>query len=767
MTFPGTSSVPTSPNPPAGPALFPGPRQVSVGKLPSVSRVLIGRQDELEKLDTAWTDPTVGMVSIVAFGGVGKTSLAINWWHRSGAPGAVRILGWTFHSQGTTDNRQASADPFLDYALRTWFGVSDPPKDSWERGECLADLIRRERTLLILDGVEPLQFPPGDLYGHFKDPGMVALLKELAASNPGLCICTSRLPLTDLEDYDNLGLLTIDLDNLTAESGGQYLATLEVQGDEVELREASMDFDNHALALTLLGNYLVKRRGGDVRKRDTIPSIFADPTKGGHARRILRQYEALFKGKTELSVLRILGLFDRPADPDALAILRQTFEPLRDVSPDDWCTALESLSDARLIEYSDPNGPIDCHALIREHFTEDFRTSDRASFQQLHSRLYECYLKQVPYSHDTLESMAPLFYAVYHGCQAGRHGEAYMDVYRHRILRGKEFFLTQKLGAFSTDLSLLANFFNFRWIEAVSGLSPSDQGVVMSRTGFALRASGRLLEALQLMRASSDAARKTGDWKEAVLRFNNLAELYLVLGHIPEAIEASRLSVKFADRIDDFVLRELVRIRLAYSLHQYGDLALAARLFQIAESMQAMRRPDTPILYGVRGYFYCDLLLAQGRSEDVVCRGRQTLEIAVRSSLPLLDIALEHLSLGRAHRSTSIKAAYHLRAAVYGLRKAGQVDYLPLGLLARACHFRDTCDWAQAQKDLDEVRILANRCGMRLHLIDYHLEQSRLLLAQGQRVSARPHYDSARQLIEDTGYHRRKAEVTELAREFS
>ena len=72
-----------------------------------------------------------------------------------------------------------------------------------------AELVGQERTLLVLDGLEPLQFARGAQLGRFKDQGIAALLKQLAASSAGLCICTSRLPLTELEDYSDAGVLAM------------------------------------------------------------------------------------------------------------------------------------------------------------------------------------------------------------------------------------------------------------------------------------------------------------------------------------------------------------------------------------------------------------------------------------------------------------------------------------------------------------------------------------------------------------------------------
>ena len=80
-----------------------------------------------------------------------------------------RVYGWSFYSQGT--DRLASSDEFVDAALRR-FGDTEPaPASPWDKGERLAALVRRERALLILDGVEPLQWGPGVRAGQAQGSG--------------------------------------------------------------------------------------------------------------------------------------------------------------------------------------------------------------------------------------------------------------------------------------------------------------------------------------------------------------------------------------------------------------------------------------------------------------------------------------------------------------------------------------------------------------------------------------------------------------------
>jgi hypothetical protein len=111
------------------------PDKISLAKLPSTSPDLFGRDDRLKELDDAWANPHINMVSLVAWGGVGKSALVNKWLTQMGADnyrGAERVYGWSFYSQGAAEGRQVSADQFIAAAL-TWFGDPDPTHIAYPR----------------------------------------------------------------------------------------------------------------------------------------------------------------------------------------------------------------------------------------------------------------------------------------------------------------------------------------------------------------------------------------------------------------------------------------------------------------------------------------------------------------------------------------------------------------------------------------------------------------------------------------------------------
>jgi len=225
---------------------------------------------------------------------------------------------------------------------------------------------------------------------------------------------------------------------------------------------------------------------------------------------------------------------------------------------------------------------------------------------------YETWLGPSPDLPETLEAMLPLYAAVVHGCRAGRVQEAKDDVFKRRIRRGEEAFSWRKLGAFGGELTALAGFFDRPWDRPSSRLIAADQAWILNASGFVLRALGRLPEAVQPMRVATDRVRAQGNWKDAAIGAGNLSELTLTLGDVASAVQAAEESVELADRSGDAFWRMSQRTALADALHQAGRWDESAARFREAEAMEAERKPQYPRLYSLRGYRYCDLLLAMG-----------------------------------------------------------------------------------------------------------------------------------------------------------
>jgi tetratricopeptide (TPR) repeat protein len=601
---------------------------------------------------------------------------------------------------------------------------------------------------------------------------MTALLRQAAAQSQGLLVCTSRLPLSDLQDFEGHGSQFIDLEDLSAEFGAEYLVKLGVRGQITELKAASEEFGNHALALTLLGRYLVKRREGDVRRRDSIPHLFAEAKYGGHARRVLRGYEDLFENQPELAVLRMVGLFDRPIDVADLCVLQaapaipRLTDVLQNLSNDEWATALERLSEARLIHFEDPNGSLDCHQLVREHFRIELETKDRRTFQNAQERLYEHYRASATYRPSTMEGMIPLYRAIYHGCRAGKIQEVCSEIYEDRVLRHGDYFINRWFGAFGTSLSLMANFFETPWSQPSSSLREETQSWLLSEAGYLLRSLGRLREAVEPTKRCMELAYRFEQWSKCANQCGRLSKLYLMLGRLSEAVETAGRAVAVADRSGLVVERVTQRIVLLDVFHQTGRLYEAMSLFEEADAIAHSVRMETTNPYVLKGYPYRDLLLSLGRFKDVAVEADTTLRSARASGAPL-NVALDSLCLGRALSHEPESAAANLSEAVRLFRLSGSQYYLTLGLLALAAQRRGTSDYGNARKALDEARALADRCELKLQVIDCCLEEVRLILAVGtqEQERARLILENATSLIANVGYGRRLPDVDQLTAE--
>jgi predicted ATPase len=480
------------------------PKKISVARLPVTGSDVFGREEDIEFLDRAWVNKDVNVVTIIAWAGVGKSTLVNHWLRRMAADqyrSAEFVFGWSFYRQGATGDT-SSADEFLDTAL-TWFGDPDPRLGTaWEKGERLAKLVRRCRTLLVLDGLEPLQNPPGPQEGRLREPSLQAVLRELAAFNKGLCVITTRSPIADIADHVGTSAPRRNLEQLSSDAGAKLLQALGVEGREAELRSASDEFGGHCLALTLLGSYLTDAFNGDILfRREVSGHLALDVRRGVHARKVMESYQTWFGEGPELSVLRMLGLFDRPADEQTLGTLLKSpaipglTESLTDLSPTEWRTILARLRRAKLLAGEDPHNPghLDAHPLVREYFGEQLRSQRTEAWKECNRRLYNYYRTLAPELPDSFREMEPLFLAVICACNAGLFREALHEVYIPRIQRGNASFAANVLGARGALLFCLAYFFEQgRWGLPAQGesktqsLTAEDQLFILMQTGLYL-----------------------------------------------------------------------------------------------------------------------------------------------------------------------------------------------------------------------------------------------------------------------------------------
>lgn len=105
----------------------PAPAMSSFAFRADISRIdryapeqLIGREAEMKLLSDAWSNPSTHVLTLVAMGGEGKTSLVARWAADLASrhwPDCEAAFAWSFYSQGSHDNNTASADLFLKEAL--------------------------------------------------------------------------------------------------------------------------------------------------------------------------------------------------------------------------------------------------------------------------------------------------------------------------------------------------------------------------------------------------------------------------------------------------------------------------------------------------------------------------------------------------------------------------------------------------------------------------------------------------------------------------
>lgn len=630
-----------------------------ITRLPASGKELFGRKEELAWLDACWRTPTTNVVSLIAWGGVGKSALVNRWLEgmaKKDWDGAERVFGWYFYSQGSHENSAASADLFIDTALR-WFRDRDPAAGSpWDKGERLADLIKKQRTLLVLDGLEPLQWASGDT-GRIKDPALATLVESLAAGHPGLVLITSRMHVTGLEDFDKAAVPERDLRRLTKEDGRAVLRVRGARGWDRELEAMSEAFGNHAFAVSLLASWLRTLDPPHLPKVEAIPDLPEVQQDERPAHRVIAAFAERFGEGPERQVLRILGLFDRPASKGELDALRvaQPIPALTDKLTNDkndkvWVDAYDALERLGLIDKRQSDGLviIDAHSVIRRYFYLELKELFPTSYCNAHDFICKHLVGSRKTDRpDKIDDFDQFYLAAAHACSAGRYDYALHGTLMGFVWQGGEWHSVDKKGLVSADLSALSNFFLDGEMEkVVPDLSIRDAALVQCEAGYRFRNIGKLEMAAELLRSGIEKYVIAGDHKAGAIEIGLHAEIICELGRLSEALERSGEAIKYADRETNNDVRQRLfqRVTRASILHQMGRYDDANAEFLDAERIvQDISRGVTAEKSG-RGYRYCDFLIDRGQYDEASTRPREALNIARKRGRLVLQLRFWRIS---------------------------------------------------------------------------------------------------------------------------
>lgn len=288
--------------------------RVFVGHVLPPPRTLAGRDAELRRLES-WGDDPKGprVMSVVAMGGAGKSSLVQRWLSdQSGDP-----LVWSFYE----DPR---AEGMLAAALGRLGGGRVPNSTTEVLERLLAAVEGPAPQLLVLDGFEVMQSDGGGRpRGSIEDALLRRLLTTIAARSGGTrVLITSRVPLVDLAAWNGRGSETLELLPLSSPAQRELLRSWGVVGADAELDRALERFGGHALSVSTLASLVTGSFDGDLAlARDIdLDDASADDPLAHRLGRLLDAY-ARAVSETQRAVLARVALFPRGVGIDALSTL--------------------------------------------------------------------------------------------------------------------------------------------------------------------------------------------------------------------------------------------------------------------------------------------------------------------------------------------------------------------------------------------------------------------------------------------------------------
>ncbi|WP_437603011.1 hypothetical protein WMF28_15415 [Sorangium sp. So ce590] len=731
-----------------------GPRYgVALGGLPSPERGIVGREQDKRQLDDALDNQAVHAVVVIGEGGAGKTQLVRTWLDglqpAYGDVDAVISCSIEDQDRGGGPYGSAAVSVLLD-ALG-----EKPSEDPLESVSRLVRWVRERRTIVVLDGLEPLQ----DDRGRLIDSPIRMLVRTLASQMyGGLCVITTRPPF----DLEGTGVRRIQLGPVDPASAIQVLRSRDVRGSDEQLGRVADRVGRHALSLALVADYLSEAHAGDVLAADRLDLGAEDIDDGGRIQRILSFYEDRLR-PDERAVLGVVALCERPTDLATLAAVgarpgASGFAAVLGESPPQQHRRICARLEKTALLLKTEAGAWDQHPLVRGFWRRRLEASDPAGVRSAHERLFEWFRDLPPRASDGTvrrEDLDPLYAAVAHGVRAQRWSGAF-EVLHDRIRQGERHSSLKLHGTVAEDRRAFLAFFDRDTFRLLGDLAPSQRYWLENSAGVLLRAQGETSDAVRLLERAVRTAVDSGLPGGAAESARNLASVHSLRGNLTEALACAESSVRHADASGELRPRLSARDFRGYLMHRLGRLHEARAAY---EEIEQIRDREIAGQAGVAHYPFANhavLLLDLDEVDLAHERATRALRLICGDdpdAASLLNRGLSTRVLARTlvARARPDEASQLFEEAVSLVRDSGRWDHLASCLIDCAW-FWAARDVHRARRHLDEARQIWEGRGFRLSEAGAALTATRVALVENRLAEATEQLDTAEALLCEMRY---------------
>lgn len=703
---------------------------ISVSLLPITPAKIFGRKSELKFLDAEWGNPKTNVVQLIGFGGMGKSSLINAWLSRldqRGYNGAERVYAWSFYWQAAGSEVCSSGDYFMEHALR-WFGDKEPTEGTpWSKATRLANLIRAKKTLLVLDGLEPMQIAPGPKQGQIDNPAVALLVKELAADMNGLCIITSRILASDISTYEGARVKTTVLNRLSDNACIKMLKRSGIQGAHEEYLGAISDYAGHPLSISLLGGYLNVVHKSQIGEYTKIRSLLHEQSLGGHAASLMKSYLDWFHGSKECSLLFMVGLFDRAVSVEDIHAIVKSDPNIEGLTSDldqltayQFSYAINKLALASLILTTDTDTDLilDCHPLVRDYIAVYLKDQNPSIWQKGHALLFDFLKKTADENPKTMAELEPLFRAVIHGTQAGFFNEAF-QLYFEKI---KKKYTMLTTGSHHTDQLCILAFNDENTSSPSDQLAPQAKYYLLASAAANLMALGKLSEAIEPSERSIRWFIEQELWINATNVAGPYVSMLILSGKLQHALEVIEQVRECVVKADNEIIQAMYTFFKAFILHLQGKGRSALKLFTQADKVLIDIKPRASVTFPTVSSYFCRCLLETGMPKKALERSLKTFawrksgswQVAIDTT-SLLASDMQVLGLVFLETGDRVNAKVYLDKQVKMLKDADEWLYLPSGLNARARFFLAVNDLKSAEADLELALQISRKTGAKFN----------------------------------------------------